>query len=281
MAKSPLQEISRGSYVYEIVVDGVVRYIGKGTGDRVVRHFKKAQQCMRARRAGERIRITRFYDLLSDALNRGLVVGYNIVASDLTSEAALEREISEIASVPSSQLWNVLPGGLGVTSECMKHRWADPAWRRKITDNRNDPQYRARVSQRMRAAWKDPEIRVAMIGAKRRSNTVEVRRRASEKQKSVWAETDFRKRISNRWADGDRVEMAREKAIQAWRDNPGWRSRRFADSSAREKQSAMLRAKWSDPAYREMQKSARASAKKKRCQDDQPRQGPPLSRRVM
>lgn len=184
MAETP---ILQNAYVYEIIVDDVARYVGKGTGDRVKDHIRLADRINRQLKVGAKVKRSFFYRQLARALMDGATVEHRIIAFGLTNEAAFALEMKEIASAPSYQLWNESPGGNGHSTEYLKRMWSDP----------------------------------------------------------------------------ERIERQRANALERWSNNPEWRSIRFAELGSREKQSAMVRAKWADPEYRAMQKAARSRPDRK------------------
>ena len=73
-------------YVYAIYIDGVVRYIGKGSGDRLRYHVIEANRInrRRARGANTDATSTKFYRLLAKAIRRGAVVTEEITHPALT-----------------------------------------------------------------------------------------------------------------------------------------------------------------------------------------------------
>ena len=103
------------SYVYRILVDGVPRYIGKGTGWRLPGHLA----VLTGRKPRERI-----HGLMIEAAAAGAVVTGDKVAEGLTHHQAqnLEREMVAAAT----GLWNLAPGGGGFNSRMAAKGWADP-----------------------------------------------------------------------------------------------------------------------------------------------------------
>jgi hypothetical protein len=110
----------KGSYVYFIRVNGVVRYVGKGIEDRMFAHMKEVRQ-----------RLTREYKLrnvgplfqrkLTEAVVNGAVIEEVIVADDLTSKEAYELEYRYLEQMVHEgkrrQLWNVIPGSIYTPQE--------------------------------------------------------------------------------------------------------------------------------------------------------------------
>lgn len=109
-----------GSYVYEVVVDGVVRYVGKGSKtDRMRSHLlaRYSPKC-------------HFHRLLALAWYENKEIYARLLVDGLSEEAAYAAERNRIASMPDGQLWNVKPGG-GVKRKGfdrrvrLKDRWID------------------------------------------------------------------------------------------------------------------------------------------------------------
>src|SRR6476620_10314007 len=98
-------------YVYAIYIDGVVRYIGKGSGDRLRHHVIEANRInrRRARGANTDATSTKFYRLLAEAIRRGAVVTEEITHSGLTSTEAYRIEkqlIDQMYVQDPNHLWN-------------------------------------------------------------------------------------------------------------------------------------------------------------------------------
>ena len=99
------------AYVYAISVDSIVRYIGKGTGDRLKVHRIVAQELLTAREKGERPRAFRFYYHLAKAIKAGQNIEESILfGSSLSDAEAYEIEIREIAARRDT-VWNQAAGG--------------------------------------------------------------------------------------------------------------------------------------------------------------------------
>ena len=100
------------SYVYVIHVDGVLRYIGKGSNGRMYSHMKEVKQ-----------RLTRKFNLknisppfqrkLTEAVVQGAVVKEVVLVDNLTSKQAYKLEYHHLEEMvyagKRQQLWNVVP----------------------------------------------------------------------------------------------------------------------------------------------------------------------------
>jgi hypothetical protein len=177
------------AYVYAIVVDDVIRYIGKGSGTRARQHMRIVRSIARRRAAGETVRASYFYNRLTKAWRAGADIVEIVIADDLTHEQAYAREIAEIAAYPKEQLWNYWGGGEGSSKGYLK----PPEQRQKITDSNRkswtDPSLVAQQSERMKVIWLRPEYREQLIG---RKWTPEMRKALSDKRKAQWADPAFR-----------------------------------------------------------------------------------------
>jgi hypothetical protein len=234
-----------GAYVYAITVDGVIRYIGKGTGARATEHLRRARRL--ASDAAARPR-ARFHRRLADALLGGSKIESLIIAGRLSDDEAYRLEEAEIAKLPLGQLWNIDRGGHGPTSEGMRLAMADPEIRRRISEGTraglteevlarrrasqiaafNQPENRLRKRSVSQAKWEDPEYRAAVIAAQSRP---EVRRRmsisakargggfTSEGSKALWADPERQHRLSEKrkalWADPEYREKVRVRQKEA------------------------------------------------------------------
>src|SRR6516162_4318183 len=95
------------AYVYAIIVDGIVRYIGKGSGNRKLAHMRLVRSIARRRAAGEHVRTSHFYNRLTKAWLEGAEIEEVVIVDGLTHGAAYAREIAEIAAAAQGQLWNL------------------------------------------------------------------------------------------------------------------------------------------------------------------------------
>lgn len=272
MAKSSIQEIPAGFYVYKIVVDGIVRYIGKGSGSRAWEHLRLCRKIMRERSEGAKVRTTRFYNRLIFAIQSDVPIRVDIANASMTEADALSVEAEQIAAAPVGQLWNTLPGGIGFTSEFIKSLW-------------DDPEYRAANGRRSASLWQEPAFRANQI-AKRNAPSqrqhmsevltdalaapaVKAKMRAAKKE--GWRSPEYRKRrqdsLRKTWADPDVIakqsasQRKRFEDISQRRAASERASIRMSDPEQRKTISDRLKALWSDPEYREMQMRVRGKCR--------------------
>lgn len=232
------------AYVYAISVDGVLRYVGKGTGNRAWVHLTGA------RRGNARV---------GTAVKRGQSVKVEIVREGLTDAEAFaleEQIISEVGREDNGtgSLWNLSAGGLGGTGEGAKKRWADPAYRKRavaafskaqrgsrknkehLAALASDPGVRQKRAEKMtERQWKpmveatrrrreNPEwmksFREVMKAAHNRPEVIETKRRAAIK---ALADPELRKLIGERvraaWARRKADPVAREQISLIAREN--------------------------------------------------------------
>ena len=124
----------RQCYVYEIRVDSVVRYIGKGRNGRIYSHLIDAKRT--ASRPDVKIRnlSPHFRKMLVSAVRRGLIIAENMVASNLTDGEAYKIEQEMIGNYHkqyAGQLWNTID-----------ERFMDPKYFPKKWSNPVNPLYR-------------------------------------------------------------------------------------------------------------------------------------------
>jgi hypothetical protein len=100
------------SYVYAIHVDGLLRYIGKGSNGRMYSHMKEVKQ-----------RLTREFNLknisppfqrkLTEAVMQGAIVEEIVLVDNLTSKQAYKLEYRHLEKMVYAgkrrQLWNEIP----------------------------------------------------------------------------------------------------------------------------------------------------------------------------
>jgi hypothetical protein len=118
-------------YVYAIHVDGVLRYLGKGSDGRMYAHMKEVRQ-----------RLTRKFKLknvspllqrkLTAAVKNDAVVEEIVLADNLTSKQAYKLEYRHLKKMvyagKRQQLWNVIPPSICTPAEQKAHL-------KKLTEN--------------------------------------------------------------------------------------------------------------------------------------------------
>jgi hypothetical protein len=115
-------------YVYAINVDGVVRYIGKGSNGRVHFHVIEARRInsRRARGANTDCTATNFYRKLAKAMRHGAIITEDIMVNGLTNREAYrieKQKIEELHKQNRGQLWNTISESLvGITWEEYKRK---------------------------------------------------------------------------------------------------------------------------------------------------------------
>ena len=120
----------RQCYVYEIRVDGVVRYIGKGCNDRVYSHLIEAKRT--ASRPGVKVRnlSPHFRKMLVCAVRRGSIITEKIISSKLTDAEAYAMEwqmIWDYHKRHAGQLWNTIDER-SRNPEDLPNKWSNPVY---------------------------------------------------------------------------------------------------------------------------------------------------------
>jgi hypothetical protein len=120
----------RQCYVYEIRVDGMVRYIGKGCNDRIYSHLIEAKRT--ASRPGVKIRnlSPHFRKMLVSAVRRGSNITEKIISSKLTDDEAYKMEwqmIWDYHKRHAGQLWNTIDER-GKNPEHLPEKWSNPVY---------------------------------------------------------------------------------------------------------------------------------------------------------
>lgn len=231
------------AYVYALLVDGVVRYIGKGRDDRAREHVWVANSVNRRRQLGQKVRTTKFYNRLAKALLAGATVSVEFIADGLSDEDAFAREIVEIQN--ATGIWNTAPGGEGHTSETAKAQWTD--------------KFRAHMGRLSKERWEaDPERRqkqsewARQVNSKLWSEDSDFRQKQSARVKAECESPERRKVLSDAaramWTDefrGQRSSQVRRQMVERW-----------SVDGARESRSAQSREMWADPEFKERNRSA-------------------------
>jgi hypothetical protein len=118
----------RQCYVYEIRIDGVVRYIGKGRNGRIYSHLIDAKRT--ASRPDVKISnlFPHFRKMLVLAVRRGSNIAEKIIASNLTDGEAYRIEWQMIRNYHkrhAGQLWNTIDEH-GMDPKDLPKRWSNP-----------------------------------------------------------------------------------------------------------------------------------------------------------
>jgi hypothetical protein len=133
------------SYVYVIHVDGVLRYIGKGTNGRMHSHMKEVRQ-----RLTRKFKLKNIWPLsqrkLTEAVMKGAVIEEIVLADNLTSKQAYKLEYRHLERMVYAgnreQLWNAIPPSIYTPQEYQ-------AFIQKLTENSTSKDRLTRVIARM------------------------------------------------------------------------------------------------------------------------------------
>lgn len=133
------------SYVYVIHVDGVLRYIGKGTNGRMCAHMKEVRQ-----RLTRKFKLKNIWPLfqrkLTEAVMKGAVIEEIVLADNLTSKQAYKLEYHHLVRMVYAgnreQLWNAIPPSIYTPQEYQ-------AYIQKLTENSTSKDRLTRVFARM------------------------------------------------------------------------------------------------------------------------------------
>lgn len=265
-------------YVYLVLVDGITRYVGKGSGNRKDFHIKVAKKLNVRRAGGEKVKSTNFYNKLAKALREGACVTTKVLRYYSTEEEAFEAEVRAIAKRVG--LWNVLGGGNGFTSESSRVFWRKERKKRlaavraggrkrwaKIEERERQSSLAKRVMQKSR---EDPNFIEKIKQA-----TQERYRKSGEREKAAGC---LRATVIKLWQTADFRELrsVSQKIVarKLW-NSPVYREKhahsmkvavkkREASSTYREKRAAGIRAKWADPEFRARRSREIAEANRKR-----------------
>ena len=129
IAKVQMAKLRR-CYVYEIRVDGVIRYIGKGCNDRINSHLIEARRT--ASRSEVKIRnlSPHFRKMLVSAVRRGAIITEKIISAKLTDAEAYAMEwqmIWDYHKRHAGQLWNTIDER-GRNPEDLPKQWSNPVY---------------------------------------------------------------------------------------------------------------------------------------------------------
>ena len=216
--------MSNRAYVYAISVDGVVRYIGKGSGKRVTQHLAIARRLLRVREQGQTARASYFHNKLAKALTSGSAITHTIIASGLSEDDAYDREVLEIAGAQDGQLWNRWSGGSGgyFASDALRSlmstiakRRADAGGLKYWHDAAHTPEVYKRRGETLKQTYRDRPDIIA---------------KTAEKSSQWWAanKDSQRAKLTAAWARPETRSRHR-----AYLDSPEGRAKLKAASDAR------------------------------------------------
>jgi hypothetical protein len=298
---------ARDAYVYYIYVDGIVRYVGKGSGNRAASHMsvvKKLADKTRKRKPKATMFQRRLYEAY---VNGAVILPPKLVEVGLTHFEAYAREtlrIAEIRSRSPDQLWNVTDGGNGgwPAYAAIQRLWKDPYYRVQMLKTlphlseeyreqisktmkkiRGTPEIRALVSAEALERWSDPEYKervTAAIKATMATPAYRKQRRAIMRQlqrSRKWRKA-YEAGVAKSWADPKRHE--RQSAIMtkvANRPEVKETSRRNARKNWRKpayqrKVSKGLRRAWQKPGHKEKVAASISAAAVRRNRDPKRRE---------
>jgi hypothetical protein len=137
--------LPKRSYIYAIHVDGVMRYIGKGTDGRMYAHMKEVRQ-----RLTRKFKLKNIWPLfqrkLTEAVMKGAVIEEIVLADNLTSKQAYKLEHRHLERLVYAgnreQLWNAIPPSIYTPQEYQ-------AYIEKLTENSTSKDRLTRVIARM------------------------------------------------------------------------------------------------------------------------------------
>jgi len=137
--------LPKRSYVYAIHVDGVLRYIGKGTDDRMYAHMKEVRQ--RLTRKFKLKNVSPFFQRkLTETVMKGAVIEQIVLADNLTSKQAYKLEYRHLERLVYAgnreQLWNAIPPSIYTPQEYQDYI-------QKLTENQASKDRWTRVIARM------------------------------------------------------------------------------------------------------------------------------------
>jgi hypothetical protein len=124
---SPRSE-TRSAYVYAILVDGVVRYVGKGRNARMYTHLIEAKRSAARYRARTTQLSPRMHRRLVEAVRSGAEIKERIIVGGLTDRQALRIESRLSAAFHkfrTDQLWNIIDERF-IDPRWLPEKWHDP-----------------------------------------------------------------------------------------------------------------------------------------------------------
>lgn len=231
-----MQTQENTAYVYAFMVDGVIRYIGKGRDRRMHAHMTIVRHILNGRRHRKEQVVHR---RMAAAIKESADVQWAVIKSRLSDAEAFALEIDTIASIHKDDLWNVCEGGRGCSSADALERWSRPEYRAKQAEKRADPEVRRHKSESGRITQNIPEVRERVKAAQRAAfATPESKARLIARTKKFWATPGYREAVvagrKAQWTPETRASAsAKHKAL--WTDEK------------RAERSAKYKAMWADP----------------------------------
>jgi hypothetical protein len=123
-----VQRKTPGSYIYAIIVDGVVRYIGKGRNGRMYTHLIEAKRTSARCPADTAHLSPRMHRKLVETVRAGSQITETVIKSGLTDQAAYQLEsriIGEFHKFRAGQLWNTIDERF-LDPQYLPNEWEDP-----------------------------------------------------------------------------------------------------------------------------------------------------------
>jgi hypothetical protein len=123
----PLND-AMSAYIYQIWVDGVLRYIGKGRNGRAYSHLKNARRSDKRCGPDTEHLSPYLHRKLVDAIRIGSTVTEKIIVSGLTDRDAYrieERMIGELHKERPGQLWNTIDERF-IDPQYLPANWSNP-----------------------------------------------------------------------------------------------------------------------------------------------------------
>jgi hypothetical protein len=125
----PPRSETRSAYLYAIIIEGMVRYLGKGRNGRMYTHLVEAKRSANRCGATTTHLHPRVHRRLVEAIRSGADIKEKIIVGGLTNRQAYQLEyrlIAEFHKFRTDQLWNTID-----------ERFMDPRW---LPENWHDPE---------------------------------------------------------------------------------------------------------------------------------------------
>lgn len=214
------------AYVYLISVEGVVRYVGKGSGRRLHFHEGQARAILRGKAIG-RHGSAKLWNKLAAAMRQEQRIEARILIDGLSDADAYAAEAEAIAAYEPDQLWNISRGGDNHARVVAAYAWALPGFREA---------HRERIRAGVIAAFaQSPGMQAGLqLGRDALQDpAVEARRRAgiSAAKKGKPLSEATRAGSDAAWSDPDRRAIRVEAMSAAW-IKPGAKELRSASIAA-------------------------------------------------